>query len=170
MQKNDTIIQFSGLKSGKYTFDFNLDDNFFSGFENDDIEGGDVNFHVDLEKKERTLCFDFTFNGTIETTCDRCLEKLLVPVEGHQMLCVKLSDSEQSDNEDVLILPENAFKIDLAQWLYEYVVVAMPMQKVHTENECNQEMLQYLEKHDDAKAESTEDIDPRWEALLKLKK
>lgn len=166
MQKNDTVIQFSGLKSGKYSYHYTLDDEFFSRFENDEITKSSVDFQVNLEKTERTMLFSFTFEGIVTTSCDRCLDPLDVSVSGSQTLCVNISDSEQTDEEDVVILPENAFKIDLAQWMYEYVVIAMPMQKVHAENECNQEMLKYLKNED---GHQSSDFDPRWDELLKLK-
>lgn len=171
-RKIDTTIQFSGLKSGSYDYYYVLDGDFFSGYENEEILDGKVNFEVKLEKKERVLMFNFAFDGLIQTTCDRCLGKLDVPVEGEQLLCVKLSDDEESDNEDVAILPTTEHTIDLAQWMYEYVVVAMPFQKVHEEGECDPEVVKYLESERQEKNEESEvgEIDPRWAELLKLKK
>ena len=37
-EKVDTKIQFSGLKSGRYTYDFVLGKLFFSSFENENLE------------------------------------------------------------------------------------------------------------------------------------
>ena len=70
---------------------------------------------------------------------------------------------------DVVILPESAFKIDLAQWMYEYVAIAMPIQKVHPEGECDPEMLKYLSDGDAGEEENTTgETDPRWDALKQL--
>ena len=176
----DTEIQFSGLKSGIYHYEYTLDDSFFSEYKNEKILGGKVFFDVKLEKKERLMLFYFSYSGEVRTTCDRCLDEMEWPVEGEETLCVKLSDTETSDDEDVVILPESAYKIDLAQWMYEYVAVSMPIQCMHPDDAdgnstCNPEMMQYISEETDAledegaPAESDE-IDPRWEALLKLKK
>ena len=171
----DTTIQFSGLKSGRYEYHYALDGSFFKSYENEELSEGKVNFDVILERRERTLVFNFSFNGFIMSTCDRCLGEIEVPVSGQETLCVKFSDNETSDNEDVLILPESAYQIDLAQWMYEYVVVSMPIQKVHPEGQCDAEMLQYLSNEDfehdgqkDGSEGESRDTDPRWDALKQL--
>ena len=169
--KVDTVVQFSGLKPGKYEYDYTLDSAFFEEFENDELREGSVEFRVILDKKERMLMFTFSFKGTVKSICDRCLGELDVPVEGESALCVKFSDTETSDNEDVVILPETAYKIDLAQWMYEYVVVSLPMQKVHPEGECDAEMLKYITEGREEETEPAEgdgETDPRWSALKDL--
>lgn len=172
----DTTIQFSGLKSGKYKFEYVLDSSFFEGFENEELREGTVVFAVILEKSERHLMINFSFKGTILSTCDRCLGELEIPVEGEQTLCVKFSDTEFSEDEDVVFLPEDAYQIDLAQWMYEYVVISLPMVKVHPEGECDAEMLKFIceeldesEGEDDTVRELPDgETDPRWDALKKL--
>ena len=169
--KVDTVVQFSGLKPGRYEYDYTLDKAFFEEFENEELREGSVDFRVVLDKKERMLMFTFSFNGTVKSTCDRCLGELDVPVEGESTLCVKFSDTETSDNEDVVILPETAYKIDLAQWMYEYVAVSMPMHKVHPEGECDPEMLKYIAGDQEGEPEPDSDngeTDPRWAALKAL--
>ena len=167
----DTIVQFSGLKPGRYVYDYALDNSFFKTFENEELKDGNVDFEVHLERKERMLLFTFSFHGTVKTTCDRCLGEMEIPVEGEDTLCVKFSDTETSDDENVAILPESAFQIDLAQWMYEYVAVRLPMQHVHPEGECDAEMLKYITEESDEEPESEgngSEIDPRWSALKEL--
>ena len=169
--KVDTIVQFSGLKPGKYEYDYTLDNTFFEEFENDELREGSVDFRVVLDKKERMLMFTFSFSGIVKSICDRCLGDLDVPVEGENTLCVKFSDTETSDNEDVVILPETAYKIDLAQWMYEYVAVSLPMHRVHPEGECDVEMLKYITEESGEESEpagNDGEIDPRWSALKEL--
>ena len=57
MQTSDTVIQFSGLKPGRYTYHFTLNDAFFETFENEELQHGAVEFEVVLEKKERIMVF-----------------------------------------------------------------------------------------------------------------
>ena len=173
----DTTIQFSGLKSGVYTYNFTLDDSFFSEYKNEKILGAEVIFDVRMEKKERLLMFFFTYDGKVRTTCDRCLEEMELPLNGEETLCVKFSDTERSDDDDVVFLPERADKIDLSQWMYEYVAVAIPMRCIHPDDEngkstCDAKMLEYLDMEGDNKNEDVsakETTDPRWDALKKLK-
>ena len=76
--KIDTTIQFSGLKSGKYVYNYVLDGSFFEGFENEELRDGNVDFAVILEKSERHLLINFTFKGKIKSQCDRCLGELSI--------------------------------------------------------------------------------------------
>ena len=110
---------------------------------------------------------DFALKGEITTMCDRCLGDLTVPVEGEEHLCVRFSDTETSDDENVAILPEGAFEIDLTQWLYEYVAVRIPMQHIHPEGECDPVVTKYITNEDEEK--KSDEIDPRWAALKDLK-
>ena len=172
--KVDTVVQFSGLKPGRYEYDFTLDNTFFEGYENEELREGNVDFKVALEKHERMLLFNFSFQGEVKMMCDRCLGDMLVPIEGGQSLCVKFSDTETSDDVDVLFLPEDAYQIDLAQWMYEYVVLSIPMQHIHPEGGCDPEMLKYIsEEHQDGESCGEEkandgECDPRWDALKQL--
>lgn len=168
-RKTDTTIQFSGLKPGSYNFQYTLNDAFFNEFENDELKGAQVDFEVILERLEHTLMFTFQFTGEIKVLCDRCLGEMTMPVTGEEKLCVRFSDTEQSNDEDVAILPEGAFEIDLAQWMYEYVAVRIPIRHTHPEGECDPAMVGRLVDEDNASREEGDIIDPRWEALKVLK-
>jgi hypothetical protein len=109
-QKDDMIIRFSGLKPGVYNYGFDLADEFFEEYENDEIAGGKVKIDVVMERMEHMLMFTFRLNGEVTTFCDRCLGKMNVPVDGEEHLCVRFSDTETTDDENVVILPENAFE------------------------------------------------------------
>lgn len=175
----DAAIRFGGLKSGRYDYEYDLDDTFFAAFENENLTRGAVHFDVRLEKKERVMLLSFSFNGEVETECDRCLEPMIVNVDGEETLYVKVSDEEVSDDCDDVILPEGTVEIDLSQWLYEFVLVSIPMQHIHPDDKdgnptCNPEMLSYINGADGDEEPSLveldiEEIDPRWEALKKLK-
>lgn len=165
-QKDDMIIRFSGLKPGVYNYGFDLADEFFEEYENDEIAGGKVEIDVVMERMEHMLMFTFRLNGEVTTFCDRCLGKMNVPVDGEEHLCVRFSDTETTDDENVVILPENAFEMDLAQWLYEYVAVRIPMQHIHPDGDCDPEVTKFIV---DEEQKNEDEIDPRWEALKKLK-
>lgn len=172
--KYDTTIQFSGLKSGIYEFEYVLDGGFFEGFENEELKDGKVGFAVNLEKKDRLLMIKFVWEGVIKSVCDRCLGELNIPVKGEQVICVKFSDTETSEDENVVYLPEDAYQIDLAQWMYELVAVSMPMQRVHAEGECDPEMLKFIAEADNGqegeRGNKSGEADPRWDALKQLMK
>ena len=164
---DDYAIRLTGLKTGVYNYCFEVGDRFFDEFKNEEIEGGNVKYSVKMERLERMIVLNFSFEGTVTTTCDRCLGPMSVNVSGEEHLSVHFSDTEKSDDEQTVILPEDCNEVDLREWLYEFVAVMMPLQHTHEEGECDPEMTKYLVDSDAEKAEGT--IDPRWEALLKMK-
>ena len=169
MSRNDDMtIRFSGLKPGRYTYGFTLDDDFFKESENDELQGGKVEITADMERLEHMLMFTFKLKGELLTWCDRCLGELKVPVEGEEHLCVRFSDSETTDDENVVVLPEGAFEIDLAQWLYEYAAVRLPMQHIHEAGECDPETVRYIKSEEELASERRSESDPRWDALKGL--
>ncbi len=172
MSRNDnTIIRLSGLKPGRYDHGFTLEKEFFEAFGNEEIRDGKVQIEAILEKTERVTTVKITLHGEVTTLCDRCLGEMTVPIEGEERLVLHFSDTEESDDENVAILPEGANEIDLSQWLYEYVAVRIPLQHSHEEGECDPETVRYIKSEEELQQEKEEngEVDPRWEALRGLK-
>ena len=168
-----TKIRFSSLKYGTYTYHYDVGDAFFKTFENESLTRGNVHFDLTLEKKETAMLLRFDFEGTVGTTCDRCLEEMDIPVSGSQTICIKQSDDEESDNEDLIILPTTAYEVDVAQWMYEFVVVAIPMHHVHADDEqgrslCNPFIIDYLKRNEEEAPSNSATADPRWDTLRQL--
>jgi len=56
--------------------------------------------------------------------------------------------------------------LDLSQYLYESLIVSLPIKKVHPDNECNKEMIKRLNPSKTKKTKN--DSDPRWDALKNI--
>ena len=166
-QIDDRIVRFNNIKSGVCHYEMMLDDAFFEGYENEEIKGGKVHFDVKMERNERVTMLTFSFEGEVRTECDRCLGEMTVKVSGEEQLNVRFSDTETTDDEQVVILPEEVHELDLSPWLYEYVAVRLPLQHSHPEGKCDPEMVKYLVDEETERGEGY--VDPRWEALLKVK-
>jgi uncharacterized protein len=163
------IIPFRGLKPGVHPFDFRVGDTFFDAFPESLIHEGEVNIHVDFEKEERMLVLSLLIDGMVIVPCDRCNEPVRLKITGREKLIVKFGDEFQEQSDEVLIIPEMSHQLDLASFLYEYIHLLLPMRKVHGEDgtegaSCDPEVIEKLE----ALNRKTE-IDPRWEALSKLR-
>lgn len=163
----DRIVRFNDFKSGVCTFRLELGNTFFEDFKNEEIKGGKVTFDVKAERIEGVMMFTFVFEGEVDTECDRCLGAMMVRVSGEEHMTVRFSDSETTDDENAVVLPESADELDLSPWLYEYVAVRVPMQHTHTDGECDPEMVKYLV--DEERPHDENYTDPRWEALKNLK-
>ncbi len=171
---NDYNIAFKGLKEGKHQFHYTLDADFFLNIEDSVIEGGQFEADVDLIKRSQMLQLDFKIDGNVHTTCDNCLGELTLPVSHENTIYIKFGIEYDEPSDEIIVLPHEEYEFNIAQLLYEFIVVSMPLRSVHEDQEnCDQDMIQRLQSYDHAEQASFEDeneaIDPRWEALRKLK-
>ena len=148
-------IQFSGLKAGKHEFEFKIGKDFFTYFENTGIEDANIEVYVDFEKNERYLALDFHLEGTVQTVCDRCLDDLNIEIDYAPRLYVNFGEetSDLTDIDDTMILSRSEDKIELAKHFYDYILLNMPIQKVHPDDKngastCNPEMIEKIEKYE----------------------
>ncbi|MDZ7775419.1 MAG: hypothetical protein U5L09_07295 [Bacteroidales bacterium] len=61
----DFKIAFSGLKAGNHNFKLSAGDAFFEEFKALDIEKGEVNILLNMEKQERMLVFIIDISGHV---------------------------------------------------------------------------------------------------------
>ena len=85
-----------------------------------------------------------------------------VDVFGEEKLIVKFGSESYQETEEIMILPDNAFEINLAPNIYEYIMVSIPQKRVHFEGLCNQDVIDELEK---VEQKEDNEIDPRWSTL-----
>jgi uncharacterized metal-binding protein YceD (DUF177 family) len=156
--KKEYIIPFIGLKLGFHEFEFDIRDTFFEDRDYSLIHSGNVNVKLVLEKKETMLIGEFTINGSVFTDCDRCNDQVEVPVKGQYRVIFKFG-LEPSDDETLIVLHPDAYEIDLYDQLYEFITVSLPTRSVHPKGECNEEMLELLNKYSLQKDEDDEDWD-----------
>lgn len=166
------IIPFEGLKNGKHSFQFHITGAFFEELAYSIIQGGDIKVDFQLNKKDTMMIGDIEMSGTVQKACDRCTDLMDIPVDVSHQIIYKFGEDE-SEDENLIVLPVSAFTIDIASTLYEILTVALPSRTVHEEDECNEEMLDLIDKYVDSSENQEEDsdeedTDPRWDALKNL--
>ncbi len=134
-------IAWKGLKPGVHDFDFEIGDALFEAFENTDIRSAALKAHVQLDRSESMLDLHTAINGQVTVPCDRCLEDCTVPIRWEGRLVVRFSDEIDEYDGEVMWIPQSADKVELGQYLYESVILALPYQRIHAEGACNAEML-----------------------------
>ena len=161
----DYTIQFVSLKLGTHFFEYEVDNKFFEEF--DFFEFLDATFKVELafEKQSTMMLLNFNFSGEITVPCDRCLEDLNIDIEGEENLIVKFGNEPYDGTDDIVILPENAYEINVAQYIYEFIEVNIPQKKAHDEGECDVEAINKLNEYT---VKQNDKIDPRWSGLDKF--
>ena len=167
------IIPLNGLAAGENRFSWHASKEFFEAFENAEILDADLEVSVVVEKSGRYVGVDCEIDGAVTVACDRCLEDLRMPVSADIMLSVKFGEEESSDDHqegerEIVFVPEGDAEMDLSQIVYDYVCLALPMQRHHKDGECNPEVMRYL---DGGKpVEMTEDLNNPFAALKELMK
>lgn len=151
-------IPFVGLKIGTHTFEFDIDKTFFDEIEYTLISDGKVHATLQLEKKETMMIGHFTVEGTVNTQCDRCNDPLEVPVNGNYRIVFKFGN-EASDDENLVVLPEETYELDVVPQLYELITVSLPVRLLHPPGECNEEMMALYNQHIINAGEPDEDDD-----------
>ncbi len=173
-KKYDYNIEFLGLADGKHSFNFHVNKELFLQYENADVTDADVNVDIELNKNVRHLSLHFEIKGNIKTLCDRCMETLTLQIDYTTNLYVNFGDytSDLTNIDDVMTLNRSEEKLELSKHLYDYIMLNIPIQRVHNgENgeHCNPDMLKQIEKYKIGNNNSeTNEIDPRWDKLKHL--
>ncbi len=163
-------VAFSGLKNGKHEFKFEIEQSFFDLFETEqEFTNAHISADVLLEKHTTFLDFEIKISGTVDLICDITNEEFTHPISNSIKILVKYGEEYDDSNEEVITIPHGDSAFNIAQLVYEAVVLSIPMKKI-SPNVKNED-IELIEKFSPKikETEEDQDIDPRWEALKKLK-
>lgn len=176
-------ISFIGLKNGEHTFEYQVDNLFFENYSYTDFNCIQANISVLLNKKATHLEVHFKAEGVVNVPCDVTNEDFDLPIENEFHLIVKFGEIYNDDHDEILIIPPTEYEINLAQYIYELVVLSIPAKRVSpeaTDEDFDEDEFDFLFEEDEENEQNelaedttednsdTEDIDPRWEKLKKL--
>jgi uncharacterized metal-binding protein YceD (DUF177 family) len=170
------LIQFVGLKLGKHQFDYQLDNTFFGHFEFEEFNDSNIKVAVLLEKKTTMLELIIKHKGTVNVPCDLTSEEFDLPIKGEIKLIVNFGDTFNDENEELLVLPHGEYEFNIAQYIYESIILSVPTKRVHpgvkdgTLDSKALEVLNNLAPTEvkEEEEEEDKDTDPRWDDLKKL--
>ena len=170
-------IEFIGLENRVHDFQYIIDDRFFKNFDGSEIKKGSLSCLLHLNKTDNFIDLDFNITGSVELICDRSLDVFehVLDIKKHMLL--KYGEENKEIDDEIEIISRNRQGINIAQYIYEFIAISIPMKKLHpryseVENMPQENELLYSSSPDDIKdsQENEENIiDPRWEALRKLK-
>jgi uncharacterized metal-binding protein YceD (DUF177 family) len=169
------------------SLEYLLDTAFFVHIGGEDVQKGKVQVKVVVAKVADTFSMAFHLAGVATVPCDRCLDDMDYPIDFSARLIVKFGKDYSEESDEIVVVPESEGAINLAWFLYEFVVLAIPIKHVHAPGKCNKQMSVKLKKHspktngddegysDGDDGYSTDDepadddsTDPRWDALKDL--
>lgn len=170
-------IAFVGLKLGIHEFSYEVDDKFFADTEAVDFSNCKATVKMQLDKKSSFMLLKFEVGGKVDVQCDRCGNPLVKDLWDEFNMVVKLVENpeemnEQEDDPDVFYISKTESHIDVEEWIYEFVLLSVPMQKMCTQEEmggplCNLDVLEKL-KAMEAEAKETHNGD-LWKGLQQFK-
>jgi uncharacterized metal-binding protein YceD (DUF177 family) len=178
MGRREYDIAFVGLKPGIHEFEYQVDDKFFEAYQPQDFRNCKANIKLTMDKKSGFMLLKFEIGGLIEVTCDRCGSTTLpLNLWDEFNIVVKLAEdpdvmNEQEEDPDVYYISRGDSHLHIAGWIYEFINLSIPMQKMCSEEKmrssfCNNDVLDMLGKEEDGAAASE---NPIWKGLEKLKK
>jgi DUF177 domain-containing protein len=169
-------IAFVGLKPGIHEFEYEINDKFFVDYSEQDFHNCVAKVKLALDKKSAFMLLKFEVGGRLEVICDRCGNKLPLELWDEFNIVVKIVEdpelmNKQEEDQDVYYISKGESHLHIADWIYEFINLSIPMQRMCTEEEmggpyCNKEVLAMLKKLD---AENKPAANPVWKGLEKFK-
>ncbi len=165
-------IPFSGLKQGKHEFKYNIDNAFFESFGYSEFNAANIDLIVYLNRLTTMLEFEMNASGTVSVACDLTSEPYDQEIDGKLELVVKFGDEFNDEDDEILIIPHGEHQVNIAQYIYEMLVLAVPSKRVHPgvlDGTLKSEALERLkELRPGEEKENKKETDPRWDALKNL--
>lgn len=165
-------VNIVGLSYAIHDFTYDLDAAFFKQYGNDLISEGMLKAQVALNKHETFIEATFTIKGTVQLACDRSLDLFDFPIDLHPVLMYKFGDEEKEISEDVVMISHHTATLDVGQPMYEYILLAVPMKKLHprySEEDTAEEGTMIYSSAAESADDDSGAVDPRWDVLKKLK-
>lgn len=149
-------IAFVGLKPGLHEFHYKVDDKFFLTYDQTDFANCEAQVKLTFEKNTSFMMLKFEVGGKVDVTCDRCGNPLPINLWDEFNLIVKQAENPDEMNEteedpDIYYISRTESHLHLSDWIYEFIVLSIPMQRMCNEDEiggpqCNKEVLNLLKK------------------------
>ena len=164
-------IDLKALPQGASILEFKLDDSYFKAIDAPDIQRGELSSSLSISRTDDFFELNFHTEGIVHIPCDICLDDMEQSIETDDRLLVRFGE-DYSEEDDLVIVAENEGILDVAWFIYEFIALNIPIKHVHAPGKCNPAMIEKLNEHSAARSgeEDEESVDPRWAALLKLKK
>lgn len=165
-------INIYGLEEKNHEYEFEGNDSFFSEFEQDIIEGGTFKVNIILEKTSSFIRLNIDLKSNLRLLCDRSLEIFNEDFNSHEKHIFKFGATSEEMTDELEVIPYGTPKINIAHLLFEYILLQVPVKKLHPrfrDTEGEDGTMVYTDPNFKKEEEEEEKLDPRWAALINLK-
>jgi uncharacterized metal-binding protein YceD (DUF177 family) len=172
MRHKEFEIPFSGLKQGKHHFEYQIDQTFFDSFQFDEFNDSDIRVEAVLNRMSTMMELEMKAEGWVNLACDLTGELFNQPISSDLELVIKFGEAFNDEDDEILVLPFGEHQFNIAQYVYEMLVLAVPPKRIHpgvADGTLKSSALKKLaELQPKEVRESKEETDPRWDALKSL--
>ena len=164
-------IPFAGLKEGKHHYQYKIDNSFFEVFNYGEFNKTTIYITIVMHKSSTSLTFNFKSKGIVNVFCDLSNEPYDQEIGSELDLIVKYGESYNDENDEILIIPHGEHQINVAQYMYEMIVLSVPVKKIHPgikDGTLASDILEKLEELHPEEHKKEQETDPRWDTLKKL--
>lgn len=173
MEKREFNIPFIGLKQGKHKFGYQIANSFFESFGYQEFNDSNIHLEAHLNKMTTMMELDIEAQGSVNVNCDLTNEPFDQEIESQLHLVIKFGEEFNNEDDEILILPHGEHQFNIAQYIYEMLVLSVPSKRVHPgvlDGTLQSETLDKLEELQPKieKEEENDETDPRWDGLKKL--
>jgi len=161
-------IDIYGLSYRAHEYHFSSLESLFSLFEQDIVSSGSGECIMFLDKSETMITLNFDIQARVELTCDVTLKPFEHPINAQKQLMIKFGDEPSELSDDVIVIAWDTKTINVAEYIYQFMLLEIPLKRTHPDLEADRPDILYVSETEPEETEKDE-IDPRWEALKKLK-
>ena len=164
-------IDLKALPQGITNLELKLDDEYFKAIEAPDVQRGELVSCLSINRTDDFFELNFHTEGVVHIPCDICLDDMDQQIMSDDRIVAKFGE-DYSEDDDLVTVAENEGILDVAWFIYEFIDLNIPIKHVHAPGKCNPAMIEMLNQPAARSGEEVEEetVDPRWAALLKLKK
>jgi len=141
-------IRFAGINFGKTSINFKIDSFFMNYYDPTNENVFDLNLEFVLQKETEALfTLYFFFSGKIECSCDRCLNRYILPVNKEFKMYLKVESSlKTEEDDDILYVSPNEVFFNIADTIHDFTLMLIPVKSSCdlAGLECNQVMLKKI--------------------------
>lgn len=169
MEKQKLQFQIQNIPEGESTAAVQLSENDLQ-IEKAVFLGGNVRVH--FYKAERFIQVKFTVDADLKLTCDRSLKEFTKHISDSYKVLFNADEDDLIINENSAVKPiPGSMVLDIENEVRDTIMLNIPVKKIHPDYLDSEGRPKDFEtkKFGDISGSEDDNIDPRWEALKKLK-
>jgi uncharacterized metal-binding protein YceD (DUF177 family) len=139
-------INLKSIHSDKEAYHYTIDHQFFDAIEGSLVHEGNLDVDIEMKKTSDQFEAHIGISGYVLVPCVRCLDDIHQDISVEEVVKVRLTPSTQDEGETILEADAEGL-VDFTSLIYDDIILALPINPIHKEGECNKEMIDRLSQY-----------------------